>query len=150
MDNPRRRGIPQGRAIHHPGLRRPRPDARRRPAHRPRARLASRHHPQLAQPTATPGTQRHGYSQLADAGVRPKARPLARAANLPNWHRSERLVRADRLDASGLQLSLGGRAAHVQEAEDGQDQEDDTPDERRDGGVQGDLPDLPERIGVQQ
>jgi len=45
-----------------------------------------------------------------------------------------------------LQLSLGGCAAHVQEAEDGQDQEDSTPGERRDGGVQGDLPDLPERV----
>jgi len=47
-----------------------------------------------------------------------------------------------------LQLSLGGCAAHVQEAENRQGQEDDTPDERRDGGVQGDLPDLPERVGV--
>jgi len=47
-----------------------------------------------------------------------------------------------------LQLSLGGRAAHVQEAEDGQDQEDDAAGECRDGGVQGDLPDLPERVGV--
>jgi hypothetical protein len=38
----------------------------------------------------------------------------------------------------------------VQEAEDSQDQEDDAADERRDGAPQGDLPDLPERIGVQQ
>jgi hypothetical protein len=49
-----------------------------------------------------------------------------------------------------LQLSLGGRAVHAQEAEDGQGPEDDTPGARRDGGVQDDLPGLPERTGVQQ
>ena len=54
------------------------------------------------------------------------------------------------LDASDLQIGFGGRTAHVQEPEDGQDQECDAPDERRDGGVQRDLPDLPERVSVQQ
>ena len=53
------------------------------------------------------------------------------------------------LDASDLQIGFGGRAAHVQEAEDRQDQEDGAPDKRRDGGPQGDLPDLPERVSVQ-
>jgi hypothetical protein len=53
------------------------------------------------------------------------------------------------LDASDLQIGFGGCAAHVQEADDGQDQEDDTAGERRDGGPQRDLPDLPERVSDQ-
>ena len=44
----------------------------------------------------------------------------------PFWRRS-------RYGQSRPRLNLGGRAAHVHEAGDGPDQEDDTPGERRDG-----------------
>ena len=48
------RHVPGHRAVHDPGLCGPWPDARGRPAHRPRACLAARDDPPMAQPATTP------------------------------------------------------------------------------------------------
>jgi len=65
LEWPQRRDLPQRRAVHHPRLRRPWPDAHRGSQDRPRAGLASRHDPQVAQ-SATTDRPRRRTNRLAE------------------------------------------------------------------------------------